>query len=56
MNDQYSALIASITGREIHSGSMYSGYTHNRSDNAAPSARSRLRTSVGDGNGCSGEM
>ncbi len=56
MNDQYVVLITSITGREIHSGSMYSGYTHSRSDSATPSARRRLRTSVGEGNGCSGEM
>ena len=35
---------------------MYSGYTHSRSVSASPSACSRLRTCVGEGNGCSGEM
>ena len=56
MNDQYEALITSMTGRETHSGSMYSGYTHSRSDRASPSTRRRLRTSLGEGKGCSGEM
>ena len=37
MNDQYSVLITSITGRATHSGSMYSEYTHSRSVSASPS-------------------
>ena len=49
-------MITSSTGCATHSGSMYSGYTHSRSLNASPSSCRRLRTSDGDGNGCSGEM
>ena len=56
MNDQNFALIVSSTPREIHSGSMYCGYTHSRSVSAYPSSRRRLRTRCGEGNGCSGEM
>ena len=49
-------MITSITGREIHSGSMYSGYTHSRSVSATPVGPQPLAHLDGDGNGCSGEM
>ena len=56
MKLQKRALITSSTPCASHSGSMKRGYTQSRSVSATPSCASRLRTCVGDGNGCSGEM
>jgi hypothetical protein len=56
MKLQYFVLITSSTCWASHSGSMKRPYTHSRSVSATPSWASRLRTWLGEGNGCSGEM